>query len=98
MMALSINQIRSWLECNQRRKNLGERVPSMTDLARQSGISRQTLYALAKNERSEFGQTAQQRLSQVILSVSADPAYQQTRLMRISMASGQPHLRLGSQP
>jgi len=60
-----------------------------------AGISRQTLYALLRDDRSEFGEVAQIRLSRVIQQISADPDYQKTPLMRVDLSSGEPRLCFG---
>lgn len=92
---MTLAQIREWLRLHQRRQRLGEFVPSISQIAEMAGISRQTLYALLRDDRSEFGEVAQIRLSRVIQQISADPAYQQTRLMRLSLSLDGPRLRIG---
>jgi transcriptional regulator with XRE-family HTH domain len=96
MICLTLDEIRQILTLHQRRQVLGEDIPSISEIARRAGISRQTLYALLRDERSEFGEVAQIRLSRVIAQISADPAYQQTRLMRLSLSPGGPRLRIGT--
>jgi hypothetical protein len=60
-------------------------------------VSRQTIYALLRDERSEFGRAAQIRLSRVIRQISANSAYQNTRLMAVDLSGGTPRLVLGGQ-
>ena len=67
MGRLSIREIRSWLDLLKRRRSLGENVPSISEVAYRACISRQTLYALLRDQRSEFGEVAQIRLSRVDL-------------------------------
>ena len=92
---MSLVEIRNWFVCHQRRQALGESVLSISKIADRAGISRQTLYALLRNERSEFGEVAQIRLSRAIAQISADPAYQHSKLMRVSFSSGTPRLQFG---
>jgi AcrR family transcriptional regulator len=95
MNVLAINKIRSWFDLLKRRRDLGEDVPSVTEIASRAGISRQTVYALLRNERAEFGEVAQIRLSRVIAQLSSDPSFQHTRLMRVSLELGRPSLSFG---
>ena len=96
MGTLSIAQIRDWFDKLKRRRELGEVVPSVSEIAERACLSRQTVYALLRDERPEFGATAQMRLSRVIQKISADPAYQQTRLMRLSLSPDGPRLHIGT--
>ena len=93
--ALSLSQILLWFDTLKRRRELGETVPTVTEIADRAGISRQTVYALLRNERTEFGEVAQIRLSRVIEQISSDPGFQHTRLMKVSLESGQPSLSFG---
>jgi len=97
MGRLSIREIRSWLDLLKRRRSLGENVPSISEVAYRACISRQTLYALLRDQRSEFGEVAQIRLSRVIRQISANSAYQNTRLMAVDLRGGTPRLVLGGQ-
>ena len=93
MGRLSIREICSWFDLLRRRRALGESVPSISEVAYWACLSRQTLYALLRNERSEFGEAAQIRLSRVIQQISADPAFQRTRVLWIDFSLGAPRLR-----
>jgi AcrR family transcriptional regulator len=97
MNVMSLQQIRVWLQQNQRRRKLGEAVPTMAELADRAGVSRQTLYALLNDKRSEFGYVAQVRLSQVIQGFAANPSYQSSRLMQVAIGPGQPRIRFFGQ-
>ena len=97
MGGLSIREIRSWFDLLRRRRALGESVPSISEVAYWACLSRQTLYALLRDQRSEFGEAAQIRLSRVIQQISANPAYLQSRLMRVDLSGGTPRLVLGGQ-
>jgi hypothetical protein len=98
MGRLSIREIRSWLDLLKRRRSLGENVLSISEVAYRACISRQTLYALLRDQRSEFGEVAQIRLSRVIQQISADSAYRHTRLMSVNLKGGTLRLRFGGQP
>lgn len=95
MGGLSIREIRSWFDLLRRRRALGESVPSISEVAYWACLSRQTLYALLRDQRSEFGEVAQIRLSRVIQQISANPVYSQTRLMRVDLSDGVPRLHFG---
>ena len=97
-MSLSLEELRCWLERHQHRQRLGEVVPSISDIASRAGLSRQTVYAVLRDERTEFGEVAQIRLSRVIQQISADPAYRRTRLMSVDLGGGTLRLRFGGQP
>jgi DNA-binding transcriptional regulator YhcF (GntR family) len=89
---MSLAELRQWFDVLKRRRKLGEAVPSVTEIANRAGISRQTVYALLRNERTEFGEVAQIRLSRVIFEISASPNFQKSRLMAISLSSGYPRI------
>ena len=93
MRELSLVEIRQWFDAIRRRREFGEIVPSVSEIAERACLSRQTVYALLRDERPEFGATAQIRLSRIIQQISADPAFQRTRLLRIAFSSGGPTLR-----
>jgi hypothetical protein len=95
---LSLSEIRHWFDCRARRRRLGELVPPISEIAKSAGISRQTVYAVLRNERGEFSEVAQIRLSRVIQQISADPAYRHTRLMSVDLGGGTLRLRFGGQP
>jgi hypothetical protein len=86
-----INLLSKWRQMRE----IGESVPGISEIAKRSGLSRQTIYAVIKNQRSEFGVVAQIRLARVLQEMSLDPSYAHTRTMRVDLSSGQPRLRLG---
>lgn len=93
---MTLAQIRDWLKNHQRRQRFGESVPSISEIADRAGLSRQTVYALLRDERSEFGEVAQMRLARVIQHISADPAYHHSKLMRLCLSSDGFRLCMGS--
>jgi hypothetical protein len=88
-------EIRNFLLNMRQRRDLGENVPTLTEIARRACLSRQTIYAFLGHKHSEFGEVAQIRLSRVIQQISADLAYKQTRLMSIDLTTEIPTLRFG---
>lgn len=94
MSPLSLSEIRQWLELLARRRRFGEPVPSISEVADRSGLSRQTVYSLLRDERSEFGERAQIRLSHVIRQISADPSFIRSRLLSIKMTTNGPLIKL----
>ena len=92
---LSLSSIIDFLNRHKRASKNGSGAIGISEIARRAGISRQTVYALMRNSRSEFGESAQIRLSRVIQQISADPAYPQGRVMRIDLSGGAPRIRFG---
>ena len=94
---LPLKEIVAYLKRNRQGRNTGETVIDISEIADRAGISRQTVYAFLRGERSEFGEVAQIRLSRVIQQLSADPAYRQTRLFKVDLSGGTPRLLLDGQ-
>jgi len=92
---LTINQIKQVLYSHQKRLLCGDSIPAMSEIAKRSGISRQTLYAMLNGERAEFGQVAQIRLSRVIQEITSHPDYQISRMMRLDLSGAAPRIRFG---
>ena len=90
---LPLKEIVAYLKRNRQGRNTGETVIDISEIADRAGISRQTVYAFLRGERSEFGEAAQIRLSRVIQQISADPAFQRTRVLWIDFSLGAPRLR-----
>ena len=95
MVFLSLEQIQLWLRMHQKRLQHGDPVLSITTIADRAGISRQTLYAVLKGDRTEFGEVAQIRLSRVIQQITNDPNYQVSRMMRLDFSGEAPRIRFG---
>ena len=94
-MILTIKQIQFWLKNHQDRLQFGDSILSISEVANRACISRQTLYAILNGERSEFGQTAQVRLSRVIKQISSDSSYQQSKMARIDFSGSCPRIKFG---
>lgn len=95
MATLAIKEIQNWLKLHQKRLQLGEGVLPISSLADKAGISRQTLYAVLRGERHEFGEVAQIRLSRVIREISSEPNYQHSKMARIDLTGAMPRIRFG---
>jgi hypothetical protein len=92
---LSLNQIRNWFDMHQRRLRVDNSLPTIVDIASRSGVSRQTLYAILRDDRSEFGEVAQIRLSRVIQEITNQPDYQVSRMLRLDLSGATPRIRFG---
>lgn len=95
-VVLPLVEIRNWLKAHQRRLNNGDLLPSISSIAEKAGISRQTLYALLRDERSEFGEVAQIRLSKVIQEIASQPNYQVSRMMKLDLSGKFPSIKFGT--
>jgi len=94
-MTLSISDINVWLINHRKRIEFGDSICSFAEISYRAGISRQTLYAILNNERSEFGEVAQIRLSRVIQEITSQPDYQVSRMMRLDFSGAAPRIRFG---
>lgn len=95
-MTRSISEIQDFLKWHQKRLTMGDAIPTMVEIAKLAGISRQTLYAFVSGDRAEFGQSAQIRLNLVINRLSAEPAYKHSKVMRLDLKHGAPRIRFGN--
>jgi|GEM_PF-1932070 len=95
LRALSLQDIREFLLIHQARLRFDQHISTISDLAGRAGISRQTIYAILRNERTEFGEVAQIRLSRVIQEIASDPSYQVSRMMRLDLSGAAPRIRFG---
>ena len=92
---LSLQNLRSLLRLHQRRLKAGDELPFMTEVARRSGIHRDTLYALMSGER--ISERIQYALTRVMREIRDETAGNtQTRLMSISLSQGSPRLAKAS--
>jgi predicted transcriptional regulator len=90
---LTIEQIQMWLHDHQRRLRHSDSIPTIFAIAEKAGISRQTLYAVLRGDRSEFGEVAQIRLSRVISQISAEPSYKHSKMARVDLSGAMPRIR-----
>jgi len=94
---LSQSLIRSWLISHQKRLRVGDDLPPLTEVASRAGVHRDTLYACMAGDRINL--RSQYALSRVITEVEEEmQGNARTRLMSISLASGQAQLRFGIGP
>ena len=94
---LSQSLIRSWLISHQKRLRVGDDLPPLTEVASRAGVHRDTLYACMAGDRINL--RSQYALSRVITEVEEEMQRNaRTRLMSISLASGQAQLRFGIGP
>lgn len=92
---LSIMSIRQWLEAHQQRLRAGDDLPTVTEIAERAGISRQSLYNLMRDDRTQFGETVQRRISKIIRNIDIELGCRQTRLMKVAFASSGAYIRMG---
>jgi predicted DNA-binding transcriptional regulator AlpA len=94
-MHLSIKDIQRWLQIHQNRLQFGDSILPLSEIANRAGISRQTLYAVLNNNRTEFGQIAQIRLSRVIGQISSETTYKHSKIARIDLTGAAPRIKFG---
>ena len=87
---LSLASIRQWLEAHQRRLRAGDDLPTVTEIAERAGISRQSLYNLMRDDRTQFGEPVQIRISRIIRQIDAECGANKTNLMRIAVGQNSP--------
>lgn len=85
LTCLSLLSIRQWLEAHQQRLRAGDNLPTVTDIAERAGISRQSLYNLMKDDRTQFGEPVQVRISRVVRQIDAESGTNKTNLMRVAV-------------
>lgn len=95
---LSLADIRQSLDHISERYDAGEIEQSMADIARRACISKQTLYAVRRDDRSQFGVVAQIRLSRVVRQVMAEIATVPSRRLRVTLGRSGPRIGFGIQP
>ena len=87
---LSLASIRQWLEAHQQRLRAGDGLPTVTDIADRAGISRQRLYNLMRDDRTQFGDAVQIRISRIIHQIDEESGANKTNLMRIAVGQNSP--------
>jgi DNA-binding transcriptional regulator YhcF (GntR family) len=92
--ALSLSQLREWLRVHQRRLAAGDKLPTISDIARRAGLHRDTIYALLNGDHVET--RTQNGLSRVIREIEEETAlYPKTKLLSIRMNHGMPRIQIG---
>ncbi len=91
---LSLAQITGWFRVHQRRLAAGDKLPTISDIARRAGLHRDTIYALLNGDHVET--RTQYGLSRVIREVEADTAsYPKSKLLSVTLAGGLPRIQVG---
>ena len=84
------------LRVHQRRLRAGDDLPCFTDIARRSGIHRDTIYALLNGESVSV--RTQYALSRVLCEIEQETRDQfKTRLLSVSLCERSPKLHIGLQ-
>lgn len=87
---LSLLSIRQWLQVHQKRLRAGDGLPTVTEIADRAGISRQSIYNILSNDRSQFGDAVQIRLSRVIQQIDAEAGSNKSNLLCVSVGQTGP--------
>ena len=93
---LSRSDIASWLRQHQHRLRAGDKLPSLTEIARMAGLHRDTLY-VAMGGEDHISFITQARLSVILQRVESnllECGPQRTRLMHVQLCQ-EPSLRFG---
>ena len=94
MAIRSINYLRDWFKAHQYRLAVGEKLISITDIARRAGCHRDTIYSLLAGER--ISGPIQNALSIVIDRIEQETSHQvKTSLWNIQLSSTGPKMCLG---
>lgn len=94
-MILSRSQIQCALAAHQMALRLGQRLPSLSELAVRAGIHRDTLYQALSGRR--ISTASQARLSAILTTLDVHQT-QPSRLMHVHIGSNGPALRFGIGP
>ena len=94
---LTQTQIREWLASHQKRLRVGDIPLPLTEVANRAGVHRDTLYACMAGDRINL--RSQYALSRVITELEEEMQGKvRTKLMSVSLTSGQAQLRFGIGP
>jgi len=87
-------ELRTWLLAHQRRLRVGDKLPSITEIADRAGCHRDTIYSLLEGKRIEGH--IQHALSIVIDRIEQETKdVRKTRLMNIQISATGPVLGFG---
>lgn len=95
MNQLSQKNIRNILRTHQKRLQMGDNLPSLSELAERAGLHRDTLYQIINGER--INQISQIRLERMLKKLAEEPQ-PPSRLMHININRGNPVLGFGVGP
>lgn len=65
-------------------------MPTVTEIAERAGISRQSLYNLMRDDRTQFGEPVQIRISKIIHQIDAESGANKTNLIRVAVGQSSP--------
>ena len=92
---LTQRQISIALLSHRKRLQLGDKLPSLSELANRAGLHRDTLYEALNGRR--ISEVSQIRLSHMLTRLEAEDK-PPSRLMHVRLGSGQPSLAFGVGP
>lgn len=92
---LSLVSIRQWLEAHQKRLRAGDDLPTVIEIADRAGVSRQSLYNLIRDDRTQFGEPVQRKISKIIRKIDTELGCRQTKLMKVAFGSSGAYIRIG---
>jgi hypothetical protein len=90
---LPIHQLRLILKTYQKRLKMGDKLPSITELASNAGIHRDTMYALLAGEKINL--RSQYAISKVLVVVMERQWSRPSRLLSIEIQDGRPKINFG---
>ena len=90
----SLSRLRMLLHQHQKRLRAGDRIPSITEVAKIAGVHRDTLYALMGGHR--INERSQYAISTALSAVSQAYLQQNSRLLSVSLGNHGPKLNFGS--
>jgi DNA-binding transcriptional MocR family regulator len=94
-MGLSQAEIQRLLRTHQKRLQMGDSLPSISELADRAGIHRDTLYQSINGDR--INQVSQIRLERMLKQLSQE-SHPPSRLMHINLSKSNPVLGFGVGP
>ena len=94
-MGYSQAEIRQFLRTHQKRLQMGDKLPSLAELADRAGLHRDTLYQAINGER--ISQISQIRLERMLKRLAEEPQ-PPSRLMHVNINKNYPVLGFGVGP
>jgi len=91
---MTITDIQNILNTHQRRLQFGDKLQSMTEIAKRAGVHRDTVYACLNGDRIK-GRT-QYALSKVLEEIEVENTEKsKTKIMNVSIGNNGIHLKFG---
>jgi hypothetical protein len=95
MSCMSLNQLRRWFGAHQRYLAAGDKLPTITDIARRAGCHRDTIYALLEGNR--ISGHIQHALSIVIERLEVENNHlKRTNLFNVQLSATGPKIGFGT--